>query len=85
MSATSTETGKRGLEAFLNIARLCAEANERLTTAQKRELIHSLPFGETAFSKFVPDRADTRLYAPDIQRAARRHTTRRLCRDVAHG
>ena len=47
---------QRGVDAFMNIARLCAKANARLTTAQKSELIHALPFGNTAFSKFVPDR-----------------------------
>ena len=67
---------KRGVDAFLNIARLCAEANGRLTTAQKMELIQGLPFGETAFSKFVQIGSDTRLYTPEIQPCSR-HTTPR--------
>lgn len=59
---------QRGVDAFMNIARVCADANARLTTAQKRELIQALPFGDTAFSKFVQIGIDTRLYAPDMQR-----------------
>ena len=59
----------------MNIARLCAEANERLTIAQKRELIQALPFGDTAFSKFVQIGTDTRLHAPDIQRLLPPHYT----------
>jgi hypothetical protein len=41
-----------GVEAFLEIARLCAEAEERLDTAQQAELKAKLPFGATTFSKF---------------------------------
>ena len=66
---------KRGVDAFLNIARLCAEANARLTIAQKMELIQALPFGDTAFSKFVQIGTDTRLHAPDIQRLLPPHYT----------
>ena len=66
---------QRGVDAFMNIARLCAEANERLTIAQKRELIQALPFGDTAFSKFVRIGTDTRLHAPDIQRLLPPHYT----------
>jgi hypothetical protein len=66
---------KRGVDAFLNIARLCVEANARLTIAQKMELIQALPFGDTAFSKFVQIGSDTRLYAPDIQPLLAPHYT----------
>ena len=34
---------QRGVDAFLNIARLCAEANARLTTAQKRSSLKPCP------------------------------------------
>ena len=66
---------QRGVDAFMNIARLCAEANARLTIAQKMELIQALPFGDTAFSKFVQIGTDTRLHAPDIQRLLPPHYT----------
>ena len=66
---------QRGVDAFMNAARLCAEANERLTIAQKTELIQALPFGDTAFSKFVQIGTDTRLHAPDIQRLLPPHYT----------
>jgi hypothetical protein len=58
---------RRGVAAFMNIARLCAEASGRLTTAQKSELMTCLPFGEATFSKFVKIGTDTRLNTPEIQ------------------
>ena len=64
---------QRGVDAFMNAARLCAEANERLTTAQKSMLIQGLPFGQTAFSKFVQIGSDARLL--DIQRLLPPHYT----------
>ena len=66
---------QRGVDAFMSVARLCAEASARLTAVQKRELIQALPFGDTAFSKFVQIGTDTRLYAPDIQRLLPPHYT----------
>jgi capsule polysaccharide modification protein KpsS len=60
---------------FMQIGRLCAEANTHLTTAQKRQLIEALPFGDTAFSKFAQIGADIRLYAPHIQRLLPVHYT----------
>src|SRR6185312_2762618 len=39
---------QRGVDAFMKVGRLCAEANARLTAAEKSELIRSLPFGNTA-------------------------------------
>ena len=66
---------QRGVDAFMSIARLCAEANARLTTAQKLELIQVLPFGQTTFSKFVQIGTDTRLNAPDIKRLLPPHYT----------
>jgi hypothetical protein len=64
---------QRGVDAFINAARLCAEANARLTIAQKSVLIQGLPFGETAFSKFVQIGSDARL--PEIQRLLPPHYT----------
>ena len=66
---------QQGVDAFMSIARLCAEASARLTALQKRELIQALPFGDSAFSKFVQIGTDTRLYAPDIQRLLPPHYT----------
>jgi hypothetical protein len=64
---------QRGVDAFMNAARLCAEANERLTIAQKSVLIQGLPFGQTAFSKFMQIGSDARLL--DIQRLLPPHYT----------
>ena len=41
---------QRCVDAFINVGRLCAEANARLTAAEKSELMQSLPFGEATFS-----------------------------------
>ena len=64
---------QRGVDAFVNVGRLCAEAKARLTNAQKSILIQALPFGETAFSKFVQIGSDARL--PEIQRLLPPHYT----------
>jgi hypothetical protein len=66
---------RRGIEACLSIACLCAESSERLTPGQKSDLIRSLPFGNTAFSKFVQIASDIRLYAPEIRRLLPPHYT----------
>ena len=66
---------QRCVDAFINVGRLCAEANARLTAAEKSELMQSLPFGEATFSKFVRIGTDTRLHAPDIQRLLPVHYT----------
>ena len=58
---------QRGVETFMNVARLCADANTRLSEAKKQELMTSLPFGQATFSKFAKFGADTRL-TPEIQR-----------------
>jgi hypothetical protein len=74
---------QRGVEAFMQVARVCAEANARLTAAEKSELIRSLPFGNTAFSKFVQIGSDTRLYAGDSI-AAPSTLHHHLCCNAAH-
>jgi hypothetical protein len=58
---------RRGVEAFLEIARLCAEAEERLDPAQQAELKAKLPFGATTFSKFRQIGLDARLRKPEVQ------------------
>ena len=66
---------RRSVHALMEVARLCAEANERLTTAQKSGLLRNLPFRLATFSKFVQIGSDTRLYAPEIQRLLPAHYT----------
>ena len=65
----------RCVDAFINVGRLCAEANARLTATEKSELMPSLPFGEATFSKFVRIGTDTRLHGPDVQRLLPTHYT----------
>jgi hypothetical protein len=57
-----------GLTAMMEVARLCVEASNRLTAAQKLELIAKLPFGETTFSKLIQIGTDSRLHTPVVQR-----------------
>ena len=66
---------RRCVEFFINVGRLCAEANARLTATEKSELMPSLPFGEATFSKFVRIGTDTRLHVPDVQRLLPAHYT----------
>jgi hypothetical protein len=58
---------RRGVEAFLEIGRLCAEAEERLDPAQQAELKAKLPFGAATFSKFRQIGLDERLRKPEVQ------------------
>ena len=73
------ESWRRGLAAMMEVGRLCAEASERLTSLQKQELIRHLPFGPTAFSKFVQIGKDIRLGKPDIQQLLSPHYTTTYC------
>jgi hypothetical protein len=58
---------RRGVEAFLEIGRLCAEADERLDPAQQAELKAKLPFSAPTFSKFKQIGLDARLRKAEIQ------------------
>jgi hypothetical protein len=60
------ESWRRGVTAMLDVARLCADASERLTSEQRQDLVDRLPFGQTAFSKFVTIGKDKRLDAPEV-------------------
>jgi hypothetical protein len=73
--ATIRGNWQRGVDAFMNIARLCAEANARLTITRKSELMPKLPFGEATFSKFVRIGNDARLHAPEVQSLLPPHYT----------
>jgi hypothetical protein len=66
---------KRLADASTQIARQCADAAERLTTAEKAELIATLPFEEATFSKFVRIWNDSRLRKPEVQRLLPPHYT----------
>jgi hypothetical protein len=65
----------RGVDAFMNISRLCAQANVQLTTAEKSALMDKLPFGEATFSKFAGIGSDRRLHTPEIQQLLPPHYT----------
>jgi hypothetical protein len=66
---------RRVVQGMMGVARLCAEADARLTTAQKLELIEALPFGAATFSKLLRIGTDTRLHTPGIQRLLPAHYT----------
>jgi hypothetical protein len=58
---------RRGVDAFLEIGRLCAEADERLDPAPQAELQAKLPFSAATFSKFKKIGLDARLRKPEVQ------------------
>jgi hypothetical protein len=62
-----TDNWRLGVEAFLEIARLCAEVQEQLDPAQLAELKAKLPFGAATFSKFRQIGLDARLRKPEVQ------------------
>jgi hypothetical protein len=66
---------RRGVQAIMEVARLCAEASARLTAAQKSELMAHLPFRRATFSKLAQIGADAHLYVPEIQRLLPPHYT----------
>ena len=70
------ESWRSAVEAIMEVARLCVDASERLTAAQKSELITKLPFGAATFSKLVQIGTDTRLHTQDVQRLLPPHYTR---------
>ena len=69
------EAWHRCLEEIMKVARLCAEANARLTAAEKSELMPSLPFVEATFSKLVQIGNNARLQKPEIQQLLPPHYT----------
>jgi hypothetical protein len=70
------ESWRRWIEGILEVAHHCAEASARLTTAQKSELMLSLPFDEATFSKLVQIGNDARLQKPEIRRLLPPHYTK---------
>ena len=58
----------RTVNAVMTTAQFCAQADARLTSQQKKDLIGKLPFGEETFSKLVGIGNDPRLRQPAIQR-----------------
>lgn len=59
---------QKATEGIFEVARLCAEANSTLTADQKKQLIDSLPFNASAFSKLAAIGADKRLKSARIQK-----------------
>ena len=57
----------RTVNAVMTTAQFCAQADSRLTSQEKKELIGKLPFGEETFSKLVRIGSDARLQRPEIQ------------------
>ena len=70
------ESWRRWLEGIMEVAHHCADASARLKTAQKSELMLSLPFDEAAFSKLVQIGKDARLQKPEIRRLLPPHYTK---------
>jgi hypothetical protein len=66
---------RRAASGMIELARLCAEADGRLTPAQKRFLVERLPFDRPTFSKLVRVGRDARLRDPSLQALVPPHYT----------
>jgi hypothetical protein len=54
-------------ETVLAVAKVCAEANQTLTRADRSELIRRLRLSRTVFAKLAAIGADSRLHEPEIR------------------
>jgi hypothetical protein len=55
-------------ESILEVARLCAEANDRLSAPDKKQLLEALPFSSPTFSKLAQIGTDRRLQSTRVQK-----------------
>src|ERR1022692_2079063 len=58
----------RATKSIMEAAKLCAEANEVLSTTEKRALWKKLPFGESTFSKLATIGAHPRLNSAGVEK-----------------
>jgi hypothetical protein len=58
----------RATASIMEVARLCAEANKRLSPAGKKELVNVLPFSGPTFSKLAQIGDDRRLQSSRVQK-----------------
>jgi hypothetical protein len=58
----------KAVDSILEVARLCAQANERLDADQKKQLFKLLPFSHPVFSKLAQIGSDERLYEEDVRK-----------------
>jgi hypothetical protein len=65
-AAAITAAWHKSVEAALEVAKLCAEANKELSPADKAEMLQQLPFKAPTFSKLVKIGNDWRLHAADM-------------------
>ena len=59
---------QRATASIMEVARLCAEANNRLSAAQKKQLVKVLPFSGPTFSKLAQIGDDRRLHSNRLQK-----------------
>ncbi len=65
--AASISAGwQKTTESIIAVAKLCAEAADKLSVEEKRYLVARLPFGESAFSKLSSIGKDKRLTEPNV-------------------
>lgn len=57
----------RGVPSILDTGRACCQADKALNPVQKKQLLKSLPFSKSTFSKYVGIGATTWLYDPEVQ------------------
>jgi hypothetical protein len=59
---------QRATASIMEVARLCAEANNRLSAAQKKQLVKVLPFSGPTFSKLAQIGDDRRRHSNRLQK-----------------
>jgi hypothetical protein len=70
-----SQNWQRGVEAFMATAVLCADADMVLQLEDRDELLKKLPFGASAYSKFVQIGRDPRLRRPEVRQLLPPHYT----------
>jgi hypothetical protein len=60
---------------MMKVARLCAEASQRLTAKDRKALVGQLPFEQSTFSKFVQIGKWCQLKTPDVKKLLPHHYT----------
>jgi hypothetical protein len=60
------ENWRKATTSIVEVAKVCAEANNSLSPAEKKLLFEGLPFGQAVFSKLAAIGDDTRLHTPQM-------------------
>ena len=59
---------RKATASIMEVARLCAEANDRLSPSDKKQLLEAIPFSPPTFSKLAQIGTDRRLQSMRVQK-----------------